>query len=646
MKQNSGGCVHVTLNVRWIIAVVILVIVGLVAWQVYSARMLETLPPAEESSAPGRAPEPEPAVEPVARTPDDLPFQRAATAPPETPVVPEPAARPSGLTIAGIVLGPDDTPVPGATVAAYHADKGAKRGASLNDGTFVIDGLTPGSYRVSAKAEGLNEAVQEEVEAGTQRLTVRMTPLSRVSGRVVQRDTGAPLPTFQIVYMPLPPGDDAHWGRIARDPSTAWRTFHDSAGRFELEGIASDSEFAVGARADGSEPAYAVVSAIAPGETAEGVEISLALAASVTGRVLAPEGIPVPGASVHLGPDTKRHALATTNAEGAFALSGLGEGEIVLSAAHPDYLPGSASVQLVRGQTVQADIVLGGGGGVEGTVRVDGAPAEGQLIVVSSIPPTGNRKQARTDAQGYYSVYGVPAGAIEVMAEFQVPGAVDAAPQRLQRQAVVADERMTAVDFDFTSMLSTLSGRITVSGEPPASAAVKGTIANPAGDAFFHADADAGGHYSAGGLRPGDAWVEVAAVSPHGGELRKNFPLTIGEGEHIRQDIDFDAATAVAGTVSEWRDGDAGEVFLVPGTPEIDLGNPRQLLELERIVAGRSEIAEGGSFRIEGVEPGAYTLIALCFSPEDDSADLLDVRFASAVVQVTASRETAVNVSF
>ena len=163
-------------------------------------------------------------------------------------------------------------------------------------------------------------------------------------------------------------------------------------------------------------------------------EISLMLAANATvvanlrlsgglgtvqGKVLTADGDPVQGAQVGGG-----LSLAVTDDEGEFTLTDVpvGRREIV-AVSQALGATGRATIDIVRpGETVPVTIVFGAQGGVAGrVVHADGVtPAVGVTAYVFRSSPAGSGYEIvgsdATDAEGYYQVDHVPAGAYKVSA--------------------------------------------------------------------------------------------------------------------------------------------------------------------------------------------------------------------------------------
>ncbi|MBI3119723.1 MAG: carboxypeptidase regulatory-like domain-containing protein [Candidatus Hydrogenedentes bacterium] len=582
---------------------------------------------------PDPAPSPLPQTAPL-KSPAEAAAVKEHAAPPlareKSPVPPaSPAGQPAALQ--GWVLGPDEAPVPGAVVAAYEPDRGAVRVTTGGAGEFRFESLPDGAYRVSAGIAGYNETVLENVRTGTIDLRLVLTLTSAVRGRVVEQQSGAPLASFAVVYLEVPPADAAHWQVLARATTTRWEQVNDAQGAFLITDVASGRHIAVGARAPGFQPNYTSVIPLAPGQTSPPITLALLPAAAITGRVVDAARAPIEGVAIHLGDDTRKPIETFSDARGQFQISELTVSPVELTAAQPGYVPRTVTVTPSVVPAAFVEIVLGRGGVITGRVTREGQSLPGQLVVVSTLGPEAFREEVKTQAAGEYTFSGVPPGEVEVFAELAPFGADPL--QRLQRRVAVADDATTEADFDFRAAQASLEGFITADGAPPAEAEVRGTISSEGGDSFFSVEAAADGSYRAERLTPGRAWINVHAVLADGRERSKQFELSVPAGQALRRDVTLDAAGGVTGTVSGMRAGEHGEVMAVAGQVQVDLSDTEGLLALQQGQAARADLDASGGFSLEGLDAGEYTVIAFGFDPEAEDA-LASLRATSANISL------------
>ncbi|MWA05009.1 MFS transporter [Actinomadura sp. LD22] len=105
---------------------------------------------------------------------------------------------------------------------------------------------------------------------------------------------------------------------------------------------------------------------------------------AVRGRVLRPDGTPLPGATVTLIDASGRQlGVVATGADGGYAIAAPAPGGYVLVASAPGHQPEAATVTVLDGPAA-ADLVLGGIGGLAGTVRDEaGEPVAGAVAVAT-----------------------------------------------------------------------------------------------------------------------------------------------------------------------------------------------------------------------------------------------------------------------
>ncbi len=546
-----------------------------------------------------------------------------------------------GLGIVGRVFDREEQPVEGARIAVYHKDRGVQHAESDSDGAFGMWELQPGEYRVSAAKAHYNDAVIESVRAGERNALLYLTPMSGVTGAVVDALTLEPVSSFDVAALGAPPGDAKHWERLVNDAPTPWRPVEDSNGEFEIEDVPSEQTTAVGIRAAGYAPAYAAVDPIPSGMIGGPVVVELQREARVEGRVIGPDGIGVADTAIYTGHKPEGVVRARSDATGFFSIGELSGDNVQLTAAHADYLPATIDARIAPGDTTPVDIRLGEGGVITGTVWKGDAPKPNQTVVVSKLTPPRVHSQAITDASGQYRIQGIPAGEVDVIVESTDPSST------LQQIAMVELGMSTTVDFYFPEYLSAIAGTITVQGEIPRNALVKGVIVTGAGETSFQNVADDRGVYAVDDMVPGAGWMDVSAVGADGVARTKQIPIELGENESLTVDVDFSSGVAVYGSVQGLTAASDGEVVLLPGAINFDQFDFREYLELARSQVAASPIGANGEYRMDGIQPGTYTVGVIVMNANADTGDdlLANVSMDWQSITITGDEDAQVELS-
>ena len=252
-------------------------------------------------------------------------------------------------------------------------------------------GLGPRRSGVVAPAEGIDLVVN-----GT----------GQVRGRVVDAESGRAVTDFQLRYQPDAQGGMRFVMRAGpgggRGPYER-QSFHAEDGSFVLEDVPA-GRWSVEAFAPGYQNGSASAVSVAEGEATEGVEVRLSKGGVVSGRVLeSRSGRPILDATVRAeqsGGEPRMGMMriggeggdneAATDAEGRYELTGLAPGTWTVTATHAEWSEATASVE-IKDAPASADIRLGRGGSVGGTVLAAGRPVGGAQVTLAAAGDSGMR---------------------------------------------------------------------------------------------------------------------------------------------------------------------------------------------------------------------------------------------------------------
>ncbi len=345
-----------------------------------------------------------------------------------------------GARIAGRVHWADGTPVAVAKVdvsfdqahlngmEALNAARGGKgSGSSDAQGNFSVSGLGKGPFSVkcSARPAGQDEAASEwtaqvdGVKPGTLDVELVLAPPSDVAGHVID-DQGAPVPECTVVLgskrrNPYIPSEDS------RDIEV-----RDEQGAFTAKGLRSGAYTAL-ARDKAGASSKSVEFLLPMEASAAALVITLPRAATVTGRVLLPDGTPAANAKVARqmgiadlmgGKLPGSEASATAGEDGTFTMKSLPMGALLLAATKDGYATSEAvALTLAPAQQVaDITITLRKGGTISGEVYGDDGKAKGGARILAQMPDLRfGQLWAQSDSSGKFEYLHVPPGQWQVM---------------------------------------------------------------------------------------------------------------------------------------------------------------------------------------------------------------------------------------
>jgi len=301
-----------------------------------------------------------------------------------------------GTTLRGTVTDAAGRPVAGAsvwTLTSRELSQDAQASAvTAADGTFVVPHRPPGEeLSLWVCADGFLEGI-DTVAFSDEPIAVTLERAATVRGRVV--DTGgAPRPGATIAAEP--PGG---WGCGLRTWSpcpTEDAVTADAEGRFAFVRLAP-GWYALQASAPGFLDGGSALLRFDAGDAGEEQEIRLDRGtAVVTGRVLDPDGAPIPGAHLQVWGE-RSHQETDTGPDGSFRAEGIDAETVRINAHAERFEEGSVEVE-VGSAGATADIVLEPES-VDEQVEIhgrvvgpDGSPVEGALVTAANRSVSSDR---------------------------------------------------------------------------------------------------------------------------------------------------------------------------------------------------------------------------------------------------------------
>ncbi|MGH7151758.1 MAG: carboxypeptidase regulatory-like domain-containing protein, partial [Planctomycetota bacterium] len=340
----------------------------------------------------------------------------------------------SGRAIAGRVFSRDGKPLVGAEVYAMPDEGSAnarrpfsiwRRDAVRTDeaGRYEVSGLSEGTYRIEAQADGFAQGSLPAVNVGSSSADLTLDPLSRLAGRVVDGATGKPVPGFKArAIRESFPG--------ARFLADAEDTEGRADGSFEIADLEPGS-YKVEVKAEGFAPATAGPFSVSAGATSDAGSIAVFAGTALRVKVVeAGDGSPIAGAEVSVSPAEKDGLIGVpmrrierslrfvrgggaleggepdsrkTGPDGIAEIPGLAEGSYLVRVKAEDHAVTRKETFVAAGTPTEIEAALAMGGTVKGAVtRASGEPYPGASIFLESAVHLDIEETATSDSEGNY----------------------------------------------------------------------------------------------------------------------------------------------------------------------------------------------------------------------------------------------------
>lgn len=222
-----------------------------------------------------------------------------------------------GARIVGRVTSPTGAPLPETQVLARSVVGDVRReGKTDADGRFTVANLYPGKYRLTVPGPSAapRADVEVAVQAGDATCDLVASPGATLSG-VVQGPDGAPLPQAQVFAI--------------KDGQQRATVPADAQGAFRVEGLEPGSWRLFVRQKDGLVGILPLE--VGPDAVLTGLLLRVLPPARLRGRILDPDGRPVPGIALEVrGKDAPVRRRAETDAQGAFEMLPFYDGSYTL----------------------------------------------------------------------------------------------------------------------------------------------------------------------------------------------------------------------------------------------------------------------------------------------------------------------------
>ncbi|MCK6685465.1 MAG: carboxypeptidase regulatory-like domain-containing protein [Thermoanaerobaculia bacterium] len=474
-------------------------------------------------------------------------------------------------------------------------------GPSQPDGSILIEGLEEGKRYDLSLLTRSSSMDKRGVLAPSENVEFILPGTGSIAGRVIDSDE-RPVAEFEISTSSTPGAGGP--GFVFRRPGSGQR-FESADGQFQVDDIPAGS-WTVTARATSFQDGTARNVVVEEDAVKQGVEIRLQRGVKVTGKVTdARTGRAVPDASVSLrqaeggggGPAILAaldgSGAITTDADGRFEADAVA-GKYRVDVRHADYAPSTQTVD-VTAQGGAVDVKIAKGGVLSGVVlssdRKPVADAEVFLRESGDSPGRGGfgvgGNTTGTDASGQFRFENLSASRYQLTASMRESSSepVDVVLEAgASRQNVVLTLATGA----------TIRGVVT--GLPESQRKDVQITASGATGFMESTFTGAEGTFEIRGAPEGVVQIR-ANVSATSGGRRSSTHVTVAAGQsEVTAEIMFQGQSAISGRVLRNGQGVSG-AFVSASMP---VGG--------RSSGGTSRTDDQGSYRIEGLEDGDWTV--------------------------------------
>jgi protocatechuate 3,4-dioxygenase beta subunit len=375
----------------------------------------------------------------------------------------------SQAPFSGVVVDDVGRPVAGARLDFSITERCASPGMFMtyDDGTFDMPWMDQShSYLVDIQAEGHTPRRIAGVMPQTG-LRLSIARRGSVCGRVAD-EQGNPVRRFKAGWIAtrLPLAEE-HYGR----ETLTWREFDSPDGTFILDAVDS-GQVELLVASDGFERAESLEVVVPPGGSSSVTNVTLGALRSVSGRVVAPDGRPISGATIAWLLDSALgvpNGRATPNESksdnaGQFTLSGLPDRPFQLRVT--DNIHANALYPDLRVEEFPRDLVFAATSRIEGRILTPWRSPDSALVVSARPESAATYSPVTIGPDGRFSFGSIPAGTwIIDVEDFWSARAASAQTSKIERRIDVAAGETVFTEIDLR-YLSRIVGYVTGALQP------------------------------------------------------------------------------------------------------------------------------------------------------------------------------------
>jgi hypothetical protein len=249
-------------------------------------------------------------------------------------------------------------------------------------------------------------------------------------------------------------------------------------------------------------------------------------------------------------------------------------------------------------------------------------------------------QKGRTDGDGKCRLDGIPPGTWGITAVY--PGQASTWLRRIVVDCEVVAGQTTVVAVDFQAASASLNATVTLDGESPLAGHATFTLTRP-GESETHMNTATWGDdgtFAIADILPGAGSLMLMAMFSEDRRRTKNFDLEIVENEQKVIEIDLSGGQTLTGVMNGLATTEHGTVAVLRGEHEFDELRLETMSEIQPLAAGSGIVAADGSYSVEGLDPGLYTILAVVTRTRNTFDP---VRWSTTVVEISDAGESTVD---
>lgn len=505
----------------------------------------------------------------------------------------------------------------------------AEETRTATDGSFAVNGLANGVFRVAAAIAGRGSVAIDGVARNSENIKITIPEGIVVNGIITNAATGEPVPGARVTLLNsgvrgyYTGGEEGNYGQVNSGGDGKFTLPGVQAGKYNITATApgfivqreSNIELAAGVNR------REISLAMAPGGTARGRVLDRATSAPIAGAIITISASSRGFENEKLRSDYMNVGMqlhrAVTGLDGQFELTGIPPGKTRFTATEETHIDSAAEpTEMIAGVTVDGIVIyMDAGGAIEGfAILEDGEPLAGGMATatledeeVSQMIRYQRNRETEIEPDGHFKISGLTPARWQVRA---------VAPKKSNKPplagfAQVEAGKTTKVEFYIPTGGVTIKGRLTKGGAPVEVASLrlqykeKPVSPDPLLNDRLSASLAADGMFTLEHVPGGEAALNVRIYDKStevSGQNRWVEQLQLPSSGIVNINIDIPVGGGIHGRVVSRMDGRPVSGLSVMAEPAMAVNESRV------IDSANQRTNDNGEYQFPGLLPGTYVI--------------------------------------